>query len=110
MSGRILESNNYSRFELTPFNRDVKKTKHLESLMRREGWIDAYPAHVIRNGDGRLLIKAGHHRFVVAQRLGIPIKYVECKDTTTIHELEKATIRWSIQDYLDSYVKEGREV
>lgn len=109
MSAKVLESNNHGRFELTDFNRDVNKTRHLEASMRKHGWIDAYPLHVIRNGGNKFLIKSGHHRFAVAVKLGIPVKYIECRDEITIHELEKATVRWSMQDYLTSYVRCGKE-
>lgn len=108
MSAKVLESNNYGRFELTEFNRNVKKTRHLEASMQKHGWIDAYPAHVIRNGNNRLLIKAGHHRYQVAMKLGIPIKYIECQDEATIHELEKASNKWSTQDFLDSFARAGK--
>src|SRR5690606_38818698 len=49
----------------------------------------------------------GHHRFTVARKLGIPVKYVVCDDAATIHELEKATTRWSIKDFLVSFVRCG---
>lgn len=109
MGKRILETNNYSKFELLDFNRDVRKTRHLETSMIKHGWIDAYPAHVIRNPNtGKLQIKAGHHRFIVAQKLRIPIKYVECRDEATIHELERSTTPWKLKDYLISYVRLGK--
>jgi len=109
MAKKILESNNYSKFELLEFNRDVHKTRHLEMSMMKHGWIDAYPAHVIRNlNTGKLQIKAGHHRFFVAQKLRIPVKYVECRDEATIHELERSTTPWKLRDYLISYVRLGK--
>lgn len=104
---RILETTNYGKFELLCINRDVSKTKALEASMKKYGWISAYPAHVVKNGNGKLKIKAGHHRFTVAQKLGIPVKYVVCEDHSTVHELEKATRQWSIKDYLTSYVRAG---
>jgi hypothetical protein len=106
MAASILETNNYSKFELLGFNRDVNKTRFLEMSMIKHGWIDAYPAHVMRNPKtGKLQIKAGHHRFIVAQKLRIPIKYVECRDEATIHELERATTPWTLKDYLTSFVR-----
>lgn len=107
MAKPIAESNNYKLFEMTPFNRDTRKLRYLEHSMRKHGWIDAYPMHVFRNGSGKLQIKAGHHRFVVAQKIGIPVKYVECKDTASIFELEKATVRWSMNDYLVAHCRSG---
>lgn len=109
MSQKISVTSDYSKFELLPFNRDVERTKHLEASMKEHGWIDAYPIHVIRNGsNGKLRIRAGHHRLEVAQKLHIPVKYVVCNDTATIHQLEKATNRWNMKNYLTSYVREGR--
>jgi hypothetical protein len=102
---KIMESKDYGMFGMMPFNRDVKRTKYLESSMKRHGWIDAYPMHVVQEGSRKFKIKAGHHRFVVAKKLEIPVKFVVCDDDTTIYELEKASLRWSMQDYLDSHCR-----
>jgi hypothetical protein len=103
---RILESHDYNLFDMMSFNRDVKKTRNLEKSMKIHGWIPAYPAHVAKKG-GKLLIKAGHHRFFVARKLNIPVKYVICTDNISIYELEKATTPWNMQDYLDSHCRNG---
>jgi len=103
---RILESKNYNLFEMMSFNRDVKRTRDLENSMRIHGWISAYPAHVVKKGN-KLLIKAGHHRFFVARKLNIPVKYVICSDNISIYELEKATAPWKMQDYMDSHCRNG---
>lgn len=103
---KIQVTRNYDKFELLAFNRDVKRTTALERSMERYGWIDAYPMHVVPNGGVKLKIKAGHHRFTVAKKLGLPIKYVVCKDQgETIHELEVATTPWTLKNYLDSFVR-----
>jgi hypothetical protein len=107
MVAKIMETTDYVRFELARFNRDVKKTRKLEKSMRAHGWLDAHPLHVVKNGSGKLLIKAGHHRFEVAKTLGIPVKYVICADSATINELEEATTPWSLKDYLGSYIRVG---
>ena len=108
MSTQIRVTKDYSIFDLHEVNRDVKNTKNLENSMAVYGWIDAYPMHVVRNGDKRLKIKAGHHRFKVAKRLGIPVKFVVVdNDDVGIHELEKTAKQWSVSDYLQSYVRAG---
>lgn len=109
MAGTLRETRDYSLFDLHVLNRDVKKIAMLEKSMKKHGWIDAYPMHVVRNGDKRMKIKGGHHRFFVAQVLGIPVKFVVCDDDSTIHELETSTVYWSLGDYLDSYVRAGRK-
>jgi hypothetical protein len=103
---KLLTSTDYDQFEMLGFNRDVIKTRKLEISMKQHGWIPAYPAHVIKE-EGKLKIKAGHHRFCVAEKLGIPVVYVICNDNSSIHELETSTVKWSIQDYLTSYVRLG---
>jgi len=105
----ILHSWDYDRFELTKFNRDIENFHFLEKSMQSHGWIDAYPMHVIRNGNTKLKIKAGHHRFETAKKLGIPVKYVICDDDATIYELEKATRTWNLKDYLKSFVRAGNK-
>ena len=38
---KILETNNYSRFVISPFNRDVRKNKALEESFLKYGWLPA---------------------------------------------------------------------
>lgn len=104
---KIYQSNDYEKFELHQLNRPTRKDKNLENLMLKYGWIDAYPMHVVKNGNGKLKIKAGHNRFETARRIGIPVKYCICDDNASIHELEKSTKAWSVSDYLESYIRSG---
>jgi hypothetical protein len=104
---KLLSTKDYAGFLLCQFNRNVEKTKYLEQSMKAHGFIPAYPIHATRTADGRLQIKAGHHRFEVAKSLGITIYYVISNDEATIHELEKATTTWKQKDYLTSFAKCG---
>lgn len=105
---KIQESIRYEMFVVNPINRKVEKTEALEASMKKHGFISAYPLHVIRGEDGKLIIKAGHNRYTAASNLGIPVKYVICEDKATIHELEKATTPWSLTDYMESFVRAGK--
>jgi len=107
MSQKLHATKNYRLFELCTFNRDVTKVSKLKKSLRQHGYIPAYPMHVIRNGAGKLKIKAGHHRFVAAMELGLPVFYVICDDNATIHELERATTPWKMRDYLASFCRCG---
>jgi hypothetical protein len=102
----LQKTKNYNLFLLSDFNRNVTKTKKLEQSMRKHGFIDAYPLHVIKKGKF-LEIKGGHHRFEVASKLGLAIPYVVTDDDATIHELEEATTKWTMSDYLVSFVRMG---
>lgn len=99
-------SNRYDKFELLEFNRDVKKTKHLEESMKKHGFLMAHPIVVVADGN-KYRIKAGHHRFTVACKLGLPFSFIVSDDTATIYELERATTVWGSLDYLTSYVRQG---
>ena len=106
---KIFETKDYKKFELLPFNRDVKGTKYLEQSMREHGWIAAYPMHVVPNGNGKLKIKSGHHRFEVARKIGIPVKYIVCEDNASIYELERGKRNWSLEDYAISFSRAGNK-
>jgi len=102
----ICTTKKYEMFQLLNFNRDVRKTRKLEESMKKHGFIHAYPLHVVKDGD-KLMIKGGHHRFTVAVKLGLPVAYVVCQDKASIHELEGATVQWSLTDYMTSFVRLG---
>ena len=103
---KLLSTSDYSIFSSASTNRDVGKTKNLEASFRKHGFIPAYPLHVTKE-NGRLFIKAGHHRFTVASKLGIPVYYVVCDDDLSITESERTTNRWSIADYARSHERNG---
>lgn len=102
----ISTTTNYEMFQLLDFNRDVTKTRKLELSMKKHGYINAYPLHVVKE-NGKLKIKGGHHRFSVAVKLGLPVAYVVCSDNASIHELEAATVKWDMDDYLTSFSRLG---
>jgi len=104
---QIQETSNYEKFELLDFNRDVGKTKKLEISMKNYGFRACEPLDVTLNGGGKLKIRQGHHRFFVARKLGIPIKYVVSNDDISIFEIEGTRNRWSIMDYLISWCRRG---
>ena len=106
----IWESDNYNRFELLDFNRDVrntKKTKKLKQSMEKRGFLNEHPMVVIKNDNTKFKIKCGHHRFTVAKDLGIPIKYVISDDDMDIYDDEDTKNKWSNQNYLESHVRRG---
>lgn len=104
---KIIETKNYDKFELHEFNRSIHSIERLQESMKTHGWIDAYPMHVVENGNSKLKIKSGHHRFEAARSLKIPVKYIVCEDDSTIHELERTTTSWSMKDYLESFCRIG---
>jgi hypothetical protein len=104
----LYQTTEYQAFEMHVHNRDIHKTKELESSMIRHGYIPAYPLHVKRTKHG-FAIKAGHHRFHVASLLKIPIWFVITEDEADITDLENATNTWSSGDFIDSIVRGGNK-
>lgn len=104
---KLQESKNYEMFELLDFNRDVKKTKRLEASMKEYGFRGSTPLEVIRGGNGKLKIRQGHHRFYVARKLGIPVKYVVMEDDISIYQIESTVVSWNMRDYLESHCRAG---
>lgn len=104
----LRKTNDYEKFELCGINRDVKKTEKLEKSMRKHGYIEGQPIHVVKNGKVKLLIKDGHHRYYVARKLNIPFYYIISRDTATVHEINEPTIVWNNEDWMTSYVRDGR--
>ncbi len=107
MIAKIWEEADRRLFELLEYNRDAKKIAFLMESMGKHGWLNAYPMYVIRNGNGKFKIKDGHHRFEVAQRLGLPFKFVIDEDKATIYELDRATNKWDMEDHLTSNYRAG---
>ncbi len=103
---QVLESKDYGKFQVSQFNRNIRaSTRSLEDSMKKHGFIAAYPIHCRSGAGGKLIIKAGHHRFEVARKLGIPVFYIVVNDSATITDLEQASRPWSVKDYVDSYVR-----
>jgi hypothetical protein len=108
MAAKVESTNNFRMFELLDTNRDAIKIKALMESMKKHGWIDSKPMSVFRNGSNKLKIRDGHHRFEVAQRLGIAVKYVVDSDEATIYELDKTTNKWTLTDCITSFCRSGK--
>ena len=98
----------YDKFEILNFNRDIGKTKNLEASMIKHGFLPAHPLHVVMTPQGKLRIKAGHHRFYVARKHGYPVYYIISNDNATIFELEEASNPWRLPDYLTANLRTGK--
>lgn len=103
----IHETQDYDKLELLPFNRNIRKTKALEESMRKYGFLTPYPLNVMENGNGKLKIKDGHHRYFVARLLAIPVKYVVSHVDITVREIDDATNKWTTNDYISGHCKHG---
>ena len=58
----LQKTSDYSIFMSSDINRDIGRTKVLEASMKKHGFIEARPLHVMHTKNG-LEIKDGHHRY-----------------------------------------------
>jgi hypothetical protein len=68
--------------------------------MRKNGFIPSCAIHVKQNGDGKLAIIRGHHRFETARELGLPIYYIIDNNHDDMLDLESTGHQsWTIKDF-----------
>jgi len=104
---KILASKDYSKFRFEATNRPIRSNPRLVRSMKAHGWIDAYPAHVVKNCTG-YIIKDGQHRFLAAEKLGIPVKFVICEDSEiSVSQINDAQMPWRISDHVHSRAAGG---
>jgi len=97
---QIFSSTNYNQFVLHAFNRDIDK-KQLAAIMedmKKNGFRSSEPLDVAETEAGMLEIRKGHHRFVAAKTLNIPLKYVLSNIRYTPGDIEPK--EWKINDAL----------
>lgn len=107
---QIFQTTDYNKFRLSSENRNISlaATKKMMASMSQNGWLPAYPMHVVSR-DGKLVIIDGQHRFTVAQKLGIPALYVVCKDNPdmSISDINIAQKPWNNVDFANSHANKG---
>lgn len=108
---KILSTTNYSLFELLDKNRSIKVEEHRElwESMQHYGFLIDYPISVRREPNGKLYIKDGQHRFTFAQRLNLPIFYIEGKVDYDVARVNSTIVKWNTGDYAESKAHQGIE-
>ena len=99
----------YSLFEMHPCNRPLHKDAVLLASMKKHGYLDDYPLICVRNGNGKLQIVEGHHRFDCAQRLGLAVWYKISDHHVGLFEAEGSRSKWSLADFVFAYTRAGYE-
>lgn len=105
---QVMSTKNYDRFEMHRCNRPIHKNDPVEASMRRVGFMPSSPLQCIKNGNGKLKIVRGHHRFSIAKKLSIPVKYMVDDSNTDIFELEgSSTGAWNSPDFAFARAQAG---
>lgn len=84
--------------------------KHLTASMMENGFIQAHPVHVYREGNTYRIID-GHHRHAAAKAAGIPLHYVvtQKSDARLISVINNCVKKWLLDDFIRMYASRGIE-
>jgi hypothetical protein len=109
MGPKLQVSKNYEMFELTDYNRSLHTDPVLEESMRKYGFMPSSAVHCVRNGNGKLRIIRGHHRFKKAKELGLPVWYIVDESNKDLFSLEACKTSWSVGDFAYARANAGHE-
>jgi len=109
---RLQRTTNYGRFDFHRHQQPISD-KHVDALaesMRQFGFLNAKPVQCIANGDG-LVIVDGHHRFLAAKSLGIPVVYVieGANANKAIGPQNFLVKKWAMRSFVKMYANEGKQ-
>ncbi len=103
----IYQTKDYRKFKLNDFNRDLSE-RRIESLKKEfRHNHNVPPIEVSPDGDGKLVIVDGQHRFAALQALGMPVAYyatyLKDYDTTQGMRSRNKGKAWSSMDTVVSF-------
>lgn len=106
--GKIRQTKDYGMFTRSEDNRptDIKKHKRLMLSMEQYGFISSFPI-VCRRERGKLVVKDGQHRLVIAQSLGKPVFWIEEAVDFDIARVNCTPLGWNLRDYAKKYARNG---
>lgn len=105
--GSIIRTNSYDRFKFNSLQR-VIKDKHVNELMEKMKRFGFLPNKAISVNERNEIID-GHHRYLAAKSLGIPMLIQVCKGMPeeSIIQANQDQINWDKHDFTNTYAKQG---
>ncbi|SIS12020.1 hypothetical protein SAMN05445060_2793 [Williamsia sterculiae] len=109
MNVQILNTTDYSKFKTIEGNREVDQP-HVRQLAEEIALNDLTPYFPVLINEGWEIID-GQHRFSVCQQLGLPVYYLQVPglDLTSVQRINTTSKRWTLRDYIKSYIQKGVE-
>jgi hypothetical protein len=97
------------RGENRPLN--LKKHRKLEDSMKRYGFIPEFPIVVsrVRGKNGHMIVKDGQHRLAMAQRLKLPVYWIEESVDFDVAVVNMGQKPWQPRDYAERWAAGGRK-
>ena len=107
--GKITGTKNYALFHRSTENRplDLRKHRKLFESMKLYGFLKCFPIVVVRDKDGKLVIKDGQHRLTIAAELGLTVWYVEEEIDFDVALVNCTAKVWVLRDYAQKYAANG---
>lgn len=107
---KIQTTRNYRLFERhSGENRplDAKKHRPLLESMKLYGFLRVYPIICFRNAKGKLIVKDGQHRLMIAETLALPVHFVIDDVDFDVALVNSGQKPWQIRDYAQKYADSG---
>lgn len=110
-SHKVSVTKDYSIFHACKENRppNLKRHKKLQASMEKYGFLKSFPIVCTRDAKGRLIVKDGQHRLLIAQSLGIPVWWIEEEVEFDIAEINCASKGWVLRDYAERFKLQGNK-
>lgn len=99
----------YSLFVKDANNRDLDIDGHrwLGESMRVHGFLRQHPIAVRKDATGKYKVKCGQHRLYFAEKLGLPVYFVEQEKELDSVELEGTEKKWKPADRARNWANRG---
>jgi len=108
IEGMIHTGYDYDMFTMHANNRALTPRKDLERSMKEFGFMPSSAIQCVYDPElDKLVVIRGNHRFSIAKKLKIPVKYIVDPSLTDFTKLEPATQNWRLTDWVFSYANAG---
>src|SRR5579862_1624129 len=111
---RVCTSQDYTGFKTILGNRKINEAKIKRIIKEIDAGNDMlkyYPIQVAEKNDALEIID-GQHRFLICKQLKRPIHYIVVQENKSLPEIAKLNSnveKWSQQDFIDCYIKQGND-
>lgn len=112
---KLQRTKDYSKFVFAKGNRDVTvnhlrpQHKALKASMEKYGFLPFFPIAVYADGNGKLVITEGQHRFTFAREMGLDVYYVIHEEPVDIAEINQCAATWTPNDYCKKWLHDGNK-
>lgn len=110
---KVTQTRNYDQFINDVTNRpisekDKPRLKKLEASMKKYGFLP-FPI-LVRRDDKKFRVVDGQHRLAIAQKLALPVQYIETeREDIVIAECAAGQSPWNFRDYITSFATQGKQ-